>query len=218
MKFILTTTFFAISLIMNCGTSEVRFEKRAKFNPNTTKVITMAVFDTSTSTTAAADDESLKAFGALAQKEVGSIYGNLIPGGDLTIKAAEAIGIKKELDTALGKLTEVIVNGNSLDPKTTEIFAKLAQYLNVEALAFPIASGGKTKLSDGGVVYRFVVYDVRDPGIQYVGETSVVEVSSLALSAAPDDQQKNTILAAATTKAVNGLFAKIKAELAPASK
>lgn len=199
--------------LVNCGSAEVRFEKRNKFNPDTTKVVTMAVFDTSTSSTAAADDETLKAFGSLSQTEVSSIYGNLIPGGELTTKAAETLGIKKELDSALGKLTEVIVNGNSLDAKSTEIFAKLAQNLKVEALAFPIASGGKNNLSSGGVIYRIVVYDVRDPGIQYIAQTSLVEVSSLALSAAPDEQKKNAILAAATTKAVNSLFAKIKSEL-----
>ena len=95
-----------------------------------------------------------------AKSAKGSIYGSLIPGGDITIKAAEALGIKDELDKAIGKLTEAIVNSNSVDPKTTEIFAKIAVKLGVEALAFPLVSGTKDAMTkDSGLTYRFAVYD-----------------------------------------------------------
>jgi hypothetical protein len=203
---------------IGCASTEVGFERRKSFNPNTKKVVTMAIFDMSTNATGASDDESNKVFSSIAQTEVGNIYGSLIPGGDLTVKAAEGLGIKGELDKAMGKLTEAIVNSNSIDPKTTEIFAKIADKIGVEALAFPLVSGTKDAMaSDRGLTYRFAVYDVKDAGIQYVAQIDSVSVNSFMYEKS-DANQKKALISGAATKAVNSLFTKVKEELAKIKK
>ena len=210
--------FTLVLLGIGCSSTQVGFQKGKSFNPDTKKVVTMAVFDMGSSATGSSDDESNKTFGTIAQTEVGSIYGSLIPGGDITIKAAEALGIKDELDKAIGKLTEAIVNSNSVDPKTTEIFAKIADKLGVEALAFPLVSGTKDAMTkDSGLTYRFAVYDVRNSGIQYVAQIDSVTVNSMMYEKA-DANQKKALVSAAASKAVNSLFAKVKEELAKEKK
>jgi hypothetical protein len=203
---------------IGCSSTQVGFQKGKSFNPDTKKVVTMAVFDMSSSTTGSSDDESNKTFGTIAQAEVGNIYGSLIPGGEITIKAAEGLGIKAELDKAIGKLTEAIVNSNSVDPKTTEVFAKIAVKLGVEALAFPLVSGTKDAMAkDPGLTYRFAVYDVRSSGIQYIAQIDSVTVNNMVYDQA-DANQKKAMISAAATKAVNSLFAKVKEELAKEKK
>lgn len=207
-----------VTFVLNCASGGVQFSKGSVYNPETTKVVTMAVFDMSTNSTADSSDESNKIFGSIAQAEVGDIYGNLIPGGELTIKAAEAIGVKKDLDSAIGKLTEAIVNSNSVDPNTTKVFSKIAKKMGVEALAFPLVSGNKDKMVSGeGVVYRFVVYDVRNPGIQYVAETNPVTVNSFMYDKS-NDAQKKSMVSASATKAVNDLFGTVKEEISKLKK
>lgn len=201
-----------LAFVSNCA-SGTQFAKGSAYNPETSKVVTMAVFDMSTNATADSKDESNKVFGSIAQTQVGNIYGNLIPGGDLTIKAAEKLGMKKDLDNAIGKLTEAVVNSNSVDPETTKVFSKIANKLGVEALAFPLVSGNKNDMvGDPGVVYRFVVYDVRNPGIQYVAQTKPVKVSAF-LYEKSDENQKKSLITAAATNAVDDLFTVVKAEL-----
>ncbi|MCW7474574.1 hypothetical protein [Leptospira levettii] len=207
------TIYFILIFLVSCGTSALRFQKTNKFNPNVKNVITMAVFDMSTNSVASSDDEVLKTFGSISQAKVGEIYGNLIPGGDLTVKAAETLGIKKELDTAMGKITEAIVNSNSLDPKTTEVFAKLAQYLKVDALAFPLASGGKANMENPGITFRFVLYDTKNAGIQYWAEVDAVSINALSLKAAPDEKAKTALYVASATKGINALYDGISAEI-----
>lgn len=206
-----------MAFIGNCA-SGTQFAKGAVYNPDTSKVVSMAVFDMSTNETADLKDESNKIFDSISQSQVGNIYGNIIPGGELTVKAAEKLGIKKDLDKATGKLTQAIVNSNSVDAETTKIFSKIANKIGVEALAFPLVSGNKEGMTDGtGVVYRFVVYDVRNPGIQYVAQTKPVTVSPLLYDKA-DEKQKKSLISAAATSAIDDLFSVVKKELEKSKK
>ena len=118
----------------------------------------------------------------------------------------------------MGNVTEAIVNSNSVDPKTTEIFAKLATKIGVDALAFPIVSGTKEGLKQApGLTYRFALYDVKDASIQYVVQIDSVMVNSMLFEKA-DDNQKKVLISTAATQAANALFAKIKEELAKPKK
>ncbi len=202
---ILSLLYFLVS----CAGAGVRFQKYDKYDPKIARVVTMAVFDMGSNTSAKSEEEHVKLFGSIAQTQVGSLHGSLIPGGDLTLKAAEAIGLKKDLDTAVGKMTEAIVNSNSIDPQTTIVFAKIAAKLGVEGLAFPLVSGGKDSFTSGGVSFRFVLYDVRSSSLVYVAQTEPIEISSLIYDKA-DDTQKNAMVSSASTKAVNDLFNAVK--------
>ncbi len=206
---ILSILIFAV----NCGTSAIRFQKTEKFNPKVKSVVTMAVFNMGTKSVADSKDEVLDTFGKISQTKVGEIYGSLIPGGDLTVQAADALGVKKDLDAAMGKITEAIVNANSLDTKTTEVFAKIAEYMKVEALAFPLASGGKDSIGNEGITFRFVLYDTKNPGIQYWAEVDAVTINALSLKAAPDEKAKTALYLSAATKGINALYSGISSEI-----
>jgi hypothetical protein len=195
--------------LIACAGGGVRFQKSDKYDPKIARVVTMAVFDMGTNSAAKSEEEHVKIFGSIAQTQVGSLHGSIIPGGDLTLKAAEAIGLKKDLDTAVGKMTEAIVNSNSVDPQTTVVFAKIAAKLGVEGLAFPLVSGDKSSFTSGGVSFRFVLYDVRTSSIVYVAQTEAIEINSFVYDKA-DDTQKNAMVSSATSKAVNDLFGAVK--------
>ena len=217
-KILLITVTLVFATVGCATTAPVTFDARKGFNPETKKVVTMAVFDMSSKAVGASDDESNKVFSSIAQAEVGNIYGSLIPGGDATIKVADALKIKSEFDKAMGNVTEAIVNSNSIDPKTTEVFAKVASKIGVDALAFPLVSGAKNGLAQApGLTYRFAIYDVKDAGIQYVAQINSVTVNSMLYEKA-DETQKKALISTAATQAVNALFAKIKEELAKTKK
>lgn len=204
---------FTINLISCASVAGVKFQKGEKFNPKTSKVVTMAVFDMSQNKVGDTEDETIKLFGSIASAQVGSIYSSLIPGGEATLKAAEAVGVKDDLDKAMGNLTEAVVNANSVDFKTTEVFAKIAIKVGAEALAFPLVSGGKDALlADGGVVYRFVIYDIRNPGIQYIAQSEPAQLNKFFYEKA-DENQKKAMVSTTATNSINALFDKIKEEL-----
>ncbi|MDF3818544.1 hypothetical protein P3G55_01455 [Leptospira sp. 96542] len=205
--------FVVIVLLVQCSISNVRLIKTDNFNPHTSVVATMPVYDTSTGASADPNDESLKTFGKIAQSEVGYIYGNFIPGGEATLVAAESLGVKEELTAAMGNIAEVALHEQTLNPKSKEVFALLADHFRVEALGFPIATGGKSKMVSEGVVYRFVVYDVKNYGIQYLAETPLIEIGSFSLGQADDDKKITALVVSKAVGASNYLFSKIKNEL-----
>jgi hypothetical protein len=211
---IISISVFMVLLTINCATGrEVKFVKKDDMKFKFNKILTMTVYDMSKNTGADMEDESNKIFGNVSQAEMANIYGGIIPGGELTSKAAESLKIKDKFDEAMKKITEAIVNSNSVDTDTTKIFAAIAEKMGVDAMAFPLVSGGKDSMStDSGVTYRFALYNVNNPRIEYIAQVDGIKVNPFIYEKA-DDNQKKALISASSTEGVNSIFSKVKEEI-----
>jgi hypothetical protein len=232
MFYVLRSTFYVLrftiysllfTLVFNCAGVSVKdgstsepfsIQKNGELS-DIKKIATMNAYNKRTGAFTLPTDTPVLLFGSTLSGRIDEIYTSSIEGGDEIIGLAKKLKLDKKLETAIQEIA-VYTDGTLISEDSKQTLFTIGSKGKIDAIAFPITSGGYEQLRNGEKIQLYlVVFDVAKKDIQYLAIAKNVSLSEQEkLTSQTDPNQglaiSNTVVIKKTNEFSNYIQAEVK--------
>ena len=152
------------------------------------KIASMNPYNKTTKAFTQPTDTPVLLFGSTISARVDEIYSSSIDGGDAILNLAKKLKLDKKFDSALQEVV-AYTDGTPLSEDTKETLFTIGSKGKIDAIAFPIISGGFDQLKNGEKIQMYlVVFEIAKKDVQYIAvgkDVSLTEADMQAIAQNP---------------------------------
>jgi hypothetical protein len=194
--FILVFNCAGVSVKDSAGEKQYTIQNNGELT-SIKKIASMNPYNKSTKAFTQPTDTPVLLFGSTISGRMDEMYNSSIDGGDAIISLAKKLKLDKKFESATLEVVSY-TDGTPLSNETKETLFTIGSKGKIDAIAFPIVSGGFEQLKNGEKIQIYlVVFEIAKKDVQYMAIAKDVSLTEADVQTIA--QNPNQGLAAANT-------------------